>query len=342
MDSRHEYFSLLKGIAEALSEFSEPLAKSAFERLSVLFMLMEIRASGGRSMNIDHKNSGFPVAADVLAIGNDVVEGVAMTGDRPDDVRKEILDEILLRRRLPNERMRERLARGLYAREMNRVKSSEAAVFCSNSEEQVFFKSLDGGDRYEFKWDAWDSSLGRAIHCRADIKTDGKLDGEALEKTLRKVKNVASKFASSGFKMITLAQEIADSSDHIYVNLVERVVIGPLLNPSFSSVDDPVRDAFESVSNQRDAWVIRWIHETAEAGSTKEVRAGIFSSRTSQNFRVDTSDPDCAERGATEVVQHIAMPHAVYQQISTRRNECPSLKGASVHVVTKTGLIEYN
>jgi len=356
MSARNLYFRTLSKMTDGLAGLSDGMSGETFARLGGLFRLLDMRTAAGDEPTIDRTKSGFPILKEVVQVAKDLELGiVGVSEDREGlraagkALRDAMLDDMLLRRRLPDERTVRAVAQNIYASAVadNRIDPSRpgdiSPIFQPNADHSFEWNGeLEGG--ISVAWDFWDGTTSRAIRTFAsfDVRREpdgshGFLDGpvKAVREEIAEVRDVANKFSGASFTPLTLATEIDNRTDVLRLRKLSRVTVGPFISEIFYSVDDPIMDAIKAAEDIEDAWAIRWTIDHIRAGSTKMVSGGwLKPARPQQNFLVDTMDPDCAMRSVTSFERHVAMPHGMFQRLANRRHECPSLKSAAIHVLT--------
>lgn len=349
MNARAFYFRTLGRMTESLSAHSDVMMAETFSRLGKLFRLMDLRTAAGEEPTIDLLKSGFPILKEVVQVAKDLELGVL--GEVHDEVvlRAVMLDDMLLRRRMPDERAIKNMAQAVYSSAIAAHRSADekslSQVFQPNSDRSL--ATQISGERVQLSWDFWDGTTSRAIRTYAvfDLRKPypGGIDVVVGDEILA-IGEVAKRFSGASFTPLTLATEIDDVAGHLRLQRLAKVTVGPFISEIFSKVDDPIMDAIKAADDIEDAWAIRWTIDHIRAGSTSMVGGGLFrAARPQQNFIVDTLDPDCASRSVTSFDRHVAMPHGMFQRLAKRRNECSSLKSAAIHVLTSEGrLIENN
>jgi len=352
MSARSYYFRTLSRMTDGLSGHLDAQMSETFARLGRLFRLLDLRTAAGDEPTVDRLKSGLPILKEIVQVAKDLELGMAGEVGDVRTLRAAMLDDMLLRRRVPDERAIRGVAQAIYAEAVAKDRIDVSGpVPCSPvfqpTAEYSFSVSDLGSDGRLASWDFWDGTTSRAIRTFARFTLrnapawteDGVLPAEIAE-----IKAAASKFSGASFSPLTLATEIDDKTSHLRLTSLSRVTVGPFISDIFYDVEDPIMDAIKSAEDIEDAWAIRWTVDHIRAGSTSTVGGGLFSKpRYQQNFLVDTTDPDCAMRSVTSFERHVAMPHGMYQRLAHRRNECPSLRSALIHVLTGEGrLIENN
>lgn len=340
MSTREFYFRTLGRMTSALSAYSDPLVADGFKRLNNLFRLMDLRTASGDAPTIDLVRSGLPILREVISVCNDLEDAPkAAPGVSSQELRDAMLDEMLVRRRLPDERMVGGMARALYREEVARMQPAQGArtqVFQADASRSFKFDLVESDGTWVAVWDFWDGTGSRAIVVEATFQAR-----VAIREEIDAVNNVAGKFSGVGFSPLSLATEIDEVTRNLRLVKLRKVIVGPFLSEIFSKVDDPVMDAMKASDDIEDAWAVRWTVDTVVSAGTKMVGGGLFkAARPRQNFVVTLTDPDCAMRSVTSVERHAAMPHGMFQRLASQRHECSSLKDSAIHVLSGDHLLE--
>jgi hypothetical protein len=340
LSAREFYFRTLGRMTDVLSGHSDTIVSESFERLGHLFRLMDLRTAAGDEPTIDLQRSGLPILREVISVCNDLDAAPGSDADAREaaDIKAEMLDDMLVRRRVPSERLRKEMARALYRKTVDEERPSPGArptVFQADANRSFVYadtRDARGNPGARATWDFWDGPSSRAIMIFADFRLE---DPSALASEMPAVRSVASRFSATGFTPLSLASEIDDATLGLRLVKLSKITVGPFLSEAFSAVDDPIMDAMKAAEDIEDAWAIRWTVDHILAGGTKWVSGGLFKpQRPQQNFLVTLTDPDCAMRSVTSVERHVAMPHGMFQRLAGRRHECESLKTAAIHVLS--------
>lgn len=340
---RDYYFRTLDRLTRVLTNFSDPPSADTFGRLERLLRLIDLRTAAGDPPSLDTQKSGLPILKEVVSVSNDLQQPPQI-GRTLADIKSSMLDEMLARRRMPGRELIAEAAAAVYAAEL---RSGHATSFQPDAE-RSFDRSLVRSERgagvwVRASWDYWDGAEGRAVRSYADFGGPGEVSDEVLLVEAQRAASIANRFSGAGFKPLTLADQIDAAMDSLRLKRLVRVTVGPSLSDVFYTSEDALMPMIRAADDLENAWAIRWSVDTLASAGTRMVGGGLFSSpRPQEVFDVNTADPDCAQRGVTEVAHHIAMPHAMYQRIAGRRDEHSTLRNAHYHVIAAGDrLIEY-
>jgi|GEM_PF-6862579 hypothetical protein len=340
---RDYYFRTLDRLTSVLTNFSDPPSADTFGRLERLLRLIDLRTAAGDPPSLDTQKSGLPILKEVVSVSNDLQQPPQI-GRTLADIKSSMLDEMLARRRMPGRELIAEAAAAVYAAEL---RSGHATSFQPDAE-RSFDRSLVRSERgagvwVRASWDYWDGAEGRAVRSYADFGGPGEVSDEVLLVEAQRAASIANRFSGAGFKPLTLADQIDAAMDSLRLKRLVRVTVGPFLSDVFYTSEDALMPMIRAADDLENAWAIRWSVDTLASAGTRMVGGGLFSSpRPQEVFDVNTADPDCAQRGVTEVAHHIAMPHAMYQRIAGRRDEHSTLRNAHYHVIAAGDrLIEY-
>jgi hypothetical protein len=339
-DVRAYYFRTLARMTRVLATIGDAPSAGAFRRLSRLLRLLDLRTAASGAPSIDLLLSGLPILKEIISVSNDIHGGGQHSGRPIADIKAAMLEEMLARRRLPGNRLRGEAAAALYDEEL----SGDLTDVFQPDAERSFASSLVRPNLTETgpwaaappevhaTWDFWDGAASRAIRVYANLQLPAELTGTAALAEATTVAGIANRFSGSSFTPLTLASEIDQAMGGLRLKKLTKVTVGPFISDVFSKVDDPLMEVVRSADDLEEAWAIRWTVDTLVSAGTETVGGGIFSAaRPQEVFQVNLDDPDCAQRGATDVRHHIAMPHGMFQRIAARRAEHPS--SASIHVL---------
>jgi hypothetical protein len=327
-------------MTRVLATIGDASSAGAFHRLSRLLRLLDLRTAASGAPSIDLLRSGLPILKEVISVSNDMQDGGRGSGRPISDVKAAMLEEMLARRRLPGERLRGEAAAALYDEELS---GDLTDVFQPDAERSFTSSVVRPGltekgpwaaapPEVQANWDFWDGTASRAIRVYANFQLPAEFTGTAALEQAASVAGIANRFSGGSFTPLTLAGEIDQAMESLRLKKLTKVTVGPFISDVFSKVDDPLMNVVRSADDLEEAWAIRWTVDTLVSAGSKVVDGGFFASpRMQETFQVTLDDPDCAQRGATDVRHHIAMPHGIFQRIAGRRTEHPS--SASIHVL---------
>lgn len=331
---RDYYFRTFDRITRVLSTVGDPPSADTFARLGRLFRLLDVRTAAGDPPTLDTQKSGLPILKEIVSVSNDLQQP-PQAGRPLEAVKSAMLDDMLARRRLPAGELVAEAARAAYAAELRTGHETAFQPDAERSFDRSLVRSESGaGVWLRASWDYWDGAESRALRTYADFGGPESVADEILLAEAQRAVSIANRFSGAGYKPLTLADQIDEAMDTLRLKRLVRVSVGPFLSDVFYKSDDPLMAMIRASDNLEDAWAIRWSVDTLVSAGTRMVGGGLFSSaRPQEVFSVNTADPDCAQRGVSDVAHHIAMPHAMFQRVAGRRGEHSSLAAAQFHVI---------
>ena len=327
------YVSTVARVCAAMSTFSDRETAATFARLGRTIELIGLRLAGTDKLTIDRSGSGLPLLNQVLGLTTDMREGVECADDSH-DIRKEMLDHMLARRRKPDDQMRARMAKAVYAETLAR---NHLDVFLSEPEAIALID--EPGTEYAgmAAWDFWDGSTSTPTHldCRFTVQ-DGAYSPELLD--------CARTFSGTGFKPISLAAEIDERAPGWRLSRLRKLTIGPFRSDIFTAADDMISKFLATGEGDPErCWAFSWSDDRVLAtGTTLKNSGGLFGflrTRPYQLFALDGIDMDKVARGCSEFDLHLLLPHAVYQAMADDRAGQAYLEERRVHILSDDGKI---
>lgn len=340
---REYYFRTFDRLTRVLSNFSDPPSADTFGRLERLFRLIDLRTAAGDPPSLDTQKSGLPILKEVVSVSNDLQQP-PQAGRALSEIKSAMLDEMLARRRMPGRELMAEAAAVVYAAELRSGHETSFQPDAERSFDRSLVRSESGaGVWVRASWDYWDGAEGRAVRTYADFGGPDNVADEILLVEAQRAASIANRFSGAGYKPLTLADQIDAAMDSLRLKRLVRVTVGPFLSDVFYKSEDALMPMIRAADDLENAWAIRWSVDTLVSAGTRTVGGGFFSSpRPQEVFSVNTADPDCAQRGVSEVAHHIAMPHGMFQRIAGRRDEHSTLRNARYHVIAAGDrLIEY-
>ena len=325
------YVAELTRAVSALQHHSDTTVAGTFRRLARTMALIGLKAEAGGPVTYDRQGDGFPVLSEILALDQALSHG-AMPDKEPAALRETLLDEMLVRRRMPRPLQLQELARAVYLRELQ----AGEAPFGAQAER--FVPVLENG-YLKVAWDHWDGPRSTPVHTVAWFMHKGPapFPAEALTRVARRVSGAA-------FTPLAAAIEFDDASETTRLKKLVRMPVGPYRSPAFTVLDGPTAELLASMDVDEEAFSLAFHIDAVVSTGTRIVGKGWFSNGVErETYAVDRGDALASERGSSHSMSHILIPHAARQRLHDEPGQTTltALGNARIHALARDGgLIE--
>lgn len=354
MNARTYYFKTLEKITHILSNHSDLRVAALFNRLDGLFDLMDIKTIMGEMPKVDDHKSGFPILKEVISVSNDytdfkknnMINEINNISNEIVDTKNNMLDDMLIRKKVPNSSIIQEMARLKYMKELFAYVNEDKPIFflpnAFHSFEYAYTKKSENDLRLNVQWTYWDGTTSQPVMVFCHFTVEDINKKIEIEEEIETIKKVANNFSGIGFSPLTLASEIDETSINLRLKKLSKITVVSFITEFFSKVEDEMLTILKTIDDIENAWAIRWCVDNINSGSTYVIKNGLFSKKIRQKFIVDTLDPDCASRSVSSFEKHIAMPHQIFQAISNKKKDLKTLKNSNIHVISDIGNLTEN
>ncbi len=316
------YFATLERVCDAMAGFSEPVTSQAFRRLGRSLSLIGLRTYGTNGLTIDRAGSGLPILKEAAALAIDE-SSASLSHENPDELRRQILDHLMTRRRRPPADLMRRMALADYA---SALRSGESAFGCQPDGVTLAPQGPWGGDVHG-SWDFWDGVAAMPVHVET---TFGPADERAVRASCVELGGIARLFSGQAFAPLALARELDERLPDIRLHALTKLSIGPFRSDVFTEAGDVLETFLRQAEEAGGGWAMCWTVEQVRSLGTATRRRGFFG-LSSRSFERLVGDP---------VDQHILMPHELYQFLSDDPEGRSVLSARRVHVLDGASLTE--
>ncbi len=296
------------------------------------------RDTGSRTptLEIDRRDSGFPVYAELLHLANDALQvdkHLARMPSQP-DLKADMIHHIL-REGQPPTKLQFAMSQRVYYESLNR----DDLFLPQNHPEAVSLSHPNATRRrYLVHWAVYDSQLNIPTIYLMIVEDTGRTP---LIQDLRRWPAVQAHLMAQSvgsLKMVTIGQGFDVDFDDLHPKFIRRIHVGPMYSHAFTTQSGPLREILAEASGVPGLdWTLSWTTETLLSGDTKVEKSGWFSTVERQIFRLDKDTLDDDGPGATRVDQSLILPQRAYQVM--QHHNAPSLRKVRKYVVGDGGRV---
>ncbi|MET3661051.1 hypothetical protein [Aquamicrobium ahrensii] len=373
-DAAARYFSsiaaALSGLEVFLRDDRSPLYRhdivasvvaEYIARLEKSFSCWRNRLGFQESFRISRAESGFPVFQNVLELENDRKQAEARLATIPqaNELRQEMADFILRNKEFP-EALQRSMAERLYLED---VESKETfGPFSLAQTIRVSVNSKSGLPYYLVHWASFDGAANLPLVYMAtvedssdsmvrqlvdkDRRLNGKVkiplpvDGLLNPELAHRFDDFTERNSAYSLSPITIASNLDKDFDTLHPKQLRRVVLGPFYSAGITENNSVVNEVLERVRKPDNAWLLTWTVQEVFSKGEKSGRRGLFSSsRTTQEFHIDTDDLEATRQGVSAYENHALVPHEAYQALYAAGETQKIFAGYKVHILSNGQVI---
>ena len=289
-----------------------------FRALSMKYLL--VGRDTGRffgSLAMDKRDSGFPVASELLTMANDAQQARTHLAGMPsvDDLKSEMVRTIISDRQAPT-KLQFALSQRLYYQELVRGQ----LFWLQNDPICDWAGDLDFGRRkFMLHWAVYDSQINLPVIYIMELEDSGRI---TLPKDQRRWPEVQAHLMAQSLgalKLVTIAKGFDEDFDDLHPKRLRRVHVGPMYSDAFTEQSGPLRDVLSQArSPEGQDWALAWTVEDLESERVVEERAGWFSTVEREIFALDPFSGRGAETGATRTWRSIILPQRPFQVLAEK------------------------
>lgn len=373
-DAAARYFSsiaaALNGLEVFLRDDRSPLYRhdilasivaEYIARLEKSFSCWRNRLGFQESFRISRAESGFPVFQNVLELENDRKQAEARLATIPqvDELRQEMADFILRNKEFPRALQRS-MAERLYLED---VESKETfGPFTLAQTVKVSVNPKSGLPYYLVHWASFDGAANLPLVYMAtvedssdsmvrqlvdkDRRLNGKVeiplpvDGLLNPELAHRFDDFTERNSAYSLSPITIASNLDKDFETLHPKQLRRVVLGPFYSAGITENNSIVNEVLERVRKPDNAWLLTWTVQEVFSKGEKLGRRGLFSSsKTTQEFHIDTDDLEATRQGVSAYENHALVPHEAYQALYAAGEAQKIFTGYKVHILSNGQVI---
>ena len=320
------YLSRVAGVMEAEGQLTREEVRAltryvaqltfTFRALSMKYLM--VGRETGRffgSLLIDARESGFPVATELMTMANDAQQAVTHLANMPSEaaLKDEMVRTIVSDRDIPT-KLQFALSQRLYYQEL--VKGN--LFWVQNDPEYQWLGNI-GPDRRRFllHWASYDTQTNLPVVYLMEVEDSGRT---ALPKDQRRWPEVQAHLmaqALGGLKLLTIAKGFDEDFDDLHPKRLKRFHIGPMYSNAFTRQSGPMGQVLaDAQAPEGQDWALAWTTEELESERVVEERSGWFGSVQREVFALDPFAGRGAETGATATERAVILPQRPFQVLA--------------------------
>ncbi len=307
-----------------------------FRALSMKYLL--VGRDTGRffgSLAMDKRDSGFPVAAELLTMANDAQQAQRHLANMPSEaeLKDDMVRTIISQQQVPT-KLQFALSQRQYYEEL-----LKGELFWARNDPECFWISTDGDRRrFMLHWAVYDSQINLPVIYLMELEDSGKT---TLPKDQRRWPEVQAHLMAqsmAGLKLLTIAKGFDQDFDDLHPKSLKRIHVGPMYSSAYTEQSGPLRRVLaEAESPEGQDWALAWTTEELESEQVVEERAGWFSTVEREVFALDPFGGQGAETGATRTQRSIILPQRPFQVLAEQNP--PGFADVRKFVVSATGQV---
>lgn len=308
-----------------------------FRALSMKYLM--VGRDTGRffgSLMIDTRDSGFPVATELMTMANDAQQAASHLANMPsaEALKTEMVRTIIGKRTIPT-KLQFALSQRLYYEELARGQ----LFWVQNDPEFQWLGDL-GPDRRRFllHWAAYDSQTNLPVIYLMEVEDSGKTSLPKDQKRWPEVQAHLMAQALGGLKLLTIAKGFDEDFDDLHPKRLRRLHIGPMYSHAFTRQHGPLREVLEDArAAEGEDWALVWTLEELQSERVISERSGWFGTVEREVFALDPFAGRGADTGATLTERSIILPQRPFQVLAERNP--PGFAGVRKFVVGEGGRV---
>ena len=269
------------------------------------------------SLAIDTRESGFPVADEIITMASDAQQATRHLADMPsaDELKKQMVEVIIGDRAVPT-KLQFALSQRLYYEELKR-----GNLFWARNDPQIVWTGNLAEDRRTFRlhWAVYDSQVNLPTIYLMEVEDTG---GRALPKDQGRWPEAQAHLMAqsvAGLKLLTIAQGFDRDFDDLHPKRLRRLHIGPMYSSAYTRQSGPIRKVLENAkSPEGEDWALAWTTEELESERVTEERSGWFGTVEREIFALDPFSGRGADTGATRTQRSIILPQRPFQVLAEK------------------------
>ena len=289
-----------------------------FRALSLKYLL--VGRETGRffgSLTMDARDSGFPVADELMTMANDAQQAPGHLANMPDaEAFKDQMVQTILGDRIIPTKLQFALSQRLYYEEL--VKGD--LFWVQNDVEAQWLGNLDDGRRqFRVHWATYDSQVNLPVIYLMELEDSGSV---ALPRDTRRWPEVQAHLSAQalgGLKLVTIARGFDQDFDDLHPKRLRRFHVGPMYSHAFTKQAGPLREVLaEARAPAGQDWALVWTEEELLSDRVIEEKSGWFSTVEREVYALDPFGVQGPDLGATRTERSIILPQHPYQVLEEK------------------------
>ena len=276
--------------------------------------LMTGRSPGAPKLTFDRRESGFPVAQELMVMAVDAqqaarhLEGMASATELKDRMVRRILQDLTV----PLD-LQFALSQRLYYEAL-----SQGGLFWTRNDPDAQWIA-DKGDRrhYLVHWAVYDTQVNLPVVYLMDLEDSGKRPLPNDDNRWPQARAHLMAQSVDGLKLLTIATGFDKDFADLHPKRLRRIHLGPMYSHDFTLQSGPISEVLAN-ANAPDGqdWALVWTVEDLVSERVEEVSAGWFSTVERQVFALDPFSGRGVDTGATRTERMVILPERPYQALA--------------------------
>ena len=276
--------------------------------------LMTGRSPGAPKLTFDRRESGFPVAQELMVMAVDAqqaarhLEGMASATELKDRMVRRILQDLTV----PLD-LQFALSQRLYYEAL-----SQGGLFWTRNDPDAQWIA-DKGDRrhYLVHWAVYDTQVNLPVVYLMDLEDSGKRPLPNDDNRWPQAQAHLMAQSVGGLKLLTIATGFDKDFPNLHPKRLRRIHLGPMYSHDFTLQSGPISEVLAN-ANAPDGqdWALVWTVEDLVSERVEEVSAGWFSTVERQVFALDPFSGRGVDTGATRTERMVILPERPYQALA--------------------------
>ena len=289
------------------------------------------------SLTMDARDSGFPVAEEIMTMANDAQQAAAhlenMAGVAA--LKDQMVQTILGDRKIPT-KLQFALSQRLYYEEL-----AKGDLFWVQNDPQCAWLGnvAEGRRRFRLHWASYDSQVNLPVIYLMELEDTGRTGLPKDQRRWPEVQAHLSAQALGGLQLLTIAKGFDEDFDDLHPKRLRRFHLGPMYSDAYTRQAGPLREVLaEAKAPEGQDWALVWTEEELVSDRVISEKSGWFSTVERQIFALDPfAQAKGEDLGATRQERSIILPQRVFQVLEEKRP--PGFAGVRKFVVSASGRV---
>ncbi|WP_020592182.1 hypothetical protein [Kiloniella laminariae] len=268
-------------------------------------------------LEIDRKDSGFPVYRELLQMANDFVQAEKHLISLPaqEQLKEQMLGQILGDLKIPRD-LQFALSQRIYYEHLQ-----SRALFWPQNDPQISWVENRGAHRrsYLLHWAIFDSQTNLPVIYIMKLEDSGDLPLQRDDKRWPRVQSHLAAQSPLSLKLVTIASGFDQDFDDLHPKFLRRIIVGPMYSDTFTEQTGPLQQILAEAAGEPGLdWALAWTIESLISNRAERKSVGIFEKVDREIFELDHYGRSEAETGATETQRSLILPQRPYQILQDR------------------------
>ncbi|MGR3468044.1 MAG: hypothetical protein ACU0CI_09200 [Shimia sp.] len=292
------------------------------------------RVSGAGKLSFDRRESGFPIAAELMEMAVDLsqVERHLAQSSTPERLKEQMVAKIVGEREIPTQ-LHYAMSQRLYYEEL-----AKGHCFWLRNDPEAMWLGNEPRKTFLLHWAVYDSQVNLPTIYLMEVEDSGRT---ALPKDDRRWPQVQAHLMAQGqadLKLLTIARGFDRDFDDLHPKRLRRFHVGPMYSSAFTEQTGPLRDVLRQAgAPEGEDWAMVWTEEALVASGAEWEKSGWFGKVERQLFALDPFGGRGAETGASETLRSIILPQRPFQVL--RDTAPPGFEDVRKFVVSPGGRV---